>query len=486
MDILNQIVCGLNKEDLRFYKLFSSRMNLKDERKDIMLLDYIRSSENYYDDEKIFKRLYKYNDRNGFYSLKNRLIHDLCRGLTIQYCFKDNVLYVHHLLFLVRLFFMRNEFKASLHFLRKAESEAKKMENYELLDIIYGEFIKLSHELLHINPEEYINKRNKNRQVLNSIRQVDDILAAVFYRLKVSQNFSEKKNPIVKLLERTADAFSEDKNIKSSPKLKFKIYSAVTQVLLQRHEYEALEKYLLSAYREFVKGKFFQKENHHSKLQMLHYVVNVLFKNKKYSESLVYAGKLYDAMLEHKKMLYANFLFFYYNSLVINYSVVNKDKAISILEELIRKNTLRHTPFYEIFVYLNLSILWFEKSDYHSAIRNLNKLYIHEEFRNADLALKFKISIAELIIRYELSDFDFLETRVNQIKKQFSFLLSKPEHEREKEFISLLKKMMNAPQLRKEKKLISRINQFIRSSSDVLDDTEVINYSSWLNKKISN
>ena len=484
MDALNEIVTGLNKEDLRFYKLFSSRLNLKEERKDLVLLDYIRNAENSYEDEIIFKRLYEKSDRNGFYSLKNRLIHDLCRSLSVQYCFKDNVLYIHHLLFTVRLFFMRSQFKVALHFLRKAETEAKQMENHELLDIIYGEFVKLSHELLHINPEEYIKKRNENRQMLNSIRQVDDILAAVFYRLKVSQNFSEKENPIVKLLEKTADAFSEDKSIKSSPKLQFKIYSAVTQVLLQRHEYEALEKYSLNAHKEFVKDKFFQKENHNSKLQMLHYIVNVLFKNKKYQDSLKYAEMLHDAMLEHNKLLYDKFLFFYYNSLVINYSVLDKDKAIAVLEELIRKNTLRPTPFYEIFVFLNLAVLWFEKGDFRTAIRNLNKLYVHEEFKNADLSLKFKIAIAELIIRYELLDFDFLETKIGQVKKQFSSYLSKPEHQREKELLYIINKMMTTPQMRSEKKLLGRINKFIQASSGTLDDTEVINYSHWIKKKI--
>ena len=483
MDILNQIILNLNKEDLRFYKLFSARHDMGDGRKDLVLLDYIRDSEEQYSDETVFRKLYGGKDKNALYSLKNRLIHDVARSLTVQYCYKDEILYAHHLLFLVRLYFMRSQFDIAQHFLKKAEKEAMQIENYELLDIIYGEYVKLSHELLDINPEEYIRKRDEARKFSASILEVDNILAVVYYRLKTSQNFSEKENPILKMLEKTVDSFSKDKNVKRSSKLRFRIYSAVTQSLLQRHEYEPLEKYLLNTYKEFLKDKLFQKDNHNTKIQMLHYLVNASFKNKKYEQSLKHAEEMHDAMKEYNKLLYDKFVFFYYNSLVINYSILNKDKAISILDELISKRTLKSQPFYELFIYLNLSILWFEKGEFHNSIRSLNKLYTHSEFKNADVALRFKIAVAELIIRYELLDFDFLETRIRQVKKHFKEMLSKPEQVREKEFLSILNKMISVPELGKNKKLLTAIQKF-SSSKIVLDDTEVINYTAWLKGKI--
>ncbi len=484
MDILNQIVLNLNKEDLRFYKLFSGRYQTDPHRKDLVLLDYIRDSQEEYNDEKIFEKLYDKRDKNGLYSLKNRLTHDVSRSLTVQYCYKDDLLYIHHLLFLVRLFFMRNQFTVARHFVKKAEAEAKKIENYELLDIIYGEYIKLSHELLDINPEEYIRKREEARKLSASILEVDNILAAVYFRLKTSQNFSEKGNPILKMLEKTVDAFSKDKSVKTSPKLRFRIYAAVTQILLQRHEYEALEKYLLKTYKEFLQDELFNKENHNVKLQMLQYMVNVLFKQKKYEHSLEYAEAFHEAMKEYGKLLYDKFLFFYYNSLIINYSVLNKDKAISVLEEVLANKTLKNTPFYELFVYMNLAILWFEKKDFHTSVKFLNKLYLHPEFKNADMGLKFKISIAELIIRFELLDFDFLEVKMKQVKRQFKAVLNDPANKREKEFVSILSKMIGSPQIRSNKPLLATIQKYIASQEEVLNDTEVINYSGWLKGKI--
>ncbi|MEK6615922.1 MAG: hypothetical protein AABZ32_07405 [Bacteroidota bacterium] len=483
MDILNQIILNLNKEDLRFYKLFSARHDMGDGRKDLVLLDYIRDSEGRYDDDEIFKKLYGSRDKNAHYSLKNRLMHDVARSLTVQYCYKDEILYIHHLLFLVRLFFMRSQFTIAKHFLNKAEKEAKRIENYELLDIIYGEYVKLSHELLDINPEEYIRRRDEARKLSADILEVDNILAAVYYRMKTSQNFLEKENPILRLLEKTVNTFSRTLGVKKSPKLRIKIYGSVTQILLHRHEYEALEKYLLKTYKEFLQDKLFHKENHNLKLEMLHYLVNASFKNKKYEQSLKYAEKMHDAMMEHSKLHYDKFLFFYYNSLVINHSVLDKDKAIAVLEDVLANKTLKNTPFYELFVYLNLAILLFEKKDFHTSVKNLNKLYLHPEYKNADLTLKFKIAITELIIRYELLDFDYLETKITQVKRQFKKAFNDSENIREKEFLSILKRMIAVPALTRDKKLLSKIQRFF-SSKIVLDDTELINYSNWLKGKI--
>lgn len=427
----------MTKEDMRFYKLYASRISAPEPRKDIVLFDYIRKSGEQYDDEKIFKELYGGKNKNAFYRLKNRLNEDLNQCILSQHYYRQDTLYVYHLLSLAKLYFSKNNFRLSLRFIRKAEAEAKRMENHELLDIIYGEYIRLSLEIVSVNPEEYIKKRQGNQKHLNSLRQMDDILAAVTYRMKITQNFSEKENPILKMLQKTVDDFSRDAAVRQSPKLRFKIYSAVSQILLQRHDYVSLEKYLLETYTHFKKENLFTKENHDLKLQMLTYLVNAFFKNKKIDISLKYTEMLHEAMCEYNKLLYDKFLFLYYNSRIINYSVLDKDKAISILEEVLADKTLKKPPFYELFVYLNLSVLWFEKSDYRTAIRSLNKLYQHEDYKKADHSLKFKIAVAELIIRYELKDFDFLEHRIRQVNKEYRDLLQKPEHEGKKNLYQL-------------------------------------------------
>src|ERR1041384_7235227 len=161
MDILNRIISGMNKEQIRYFKLYASRFT-SDERKDLALFDYIRKSDDRYNEEKIFKKLYNGSEKNAFYRLKNRLLLDINKSITIQHFDDEETIHAFHLLALVRFFINKNNIDAAHYFLRKAESKASSIENFELLDMIYGEFIRLSHEKISINTESYINKRKAN------------------------------------------------------------------------------------------------------------------------------------------------------------------------------------------------------------------------------------------------------------------------------------------------------------------------------------
>ena len=151
MNILNQIIAHMNKEQVRGYKLFVNRTNEKDDRKDVLYFDYIRKSGDSYDENKIHQRLYGETDKNTFYRLKNRVLLDVSKSLMVQHFDDDELIHALHLLALEKFHFNRNQIHIAHYFLKKAEAEAKKIENYELLDIIYGEYIRLSREMITIN-----------------------------------------------------------------------------------------------------------------------------------------------------------------------------------------------------------------------------------------------------------------------------------------------------------------------------------------------
>ena len=481
MNILQQVVLGLNKEQIRYFKLYTGRIVRTDDRKDILLFDYIRKAGKEYDEENAFNKLYKGADRNAFYRLKNRLLNDVNKSLSIQHFEDSDFIYTCHMLALFKYFSTRNSWKEAHYYLKKAEAGAKAIESYELLDIIYGEYIRMSHESLHINPELYIERRSENQKQLTQLRSIDDLLAAVTYRLKVTQNLSAGKSPLLDLLKKSIDDFVKDKDLRKSPTLRFRLYKAVSQLLLQRHDYIALEEYLLTVYKEFEEEQLFDKNNHDTKLQMLTYIVNTLFKNGKLKQSLVYAEKLKSAMEEYHHLLYDKYIFFYYNSLVINYSQLNPKKAIEILEDLKDNEKIKSNSFYHLFVYLNLAVVQFTQQLYKEAARHLTRLYLLDGFKTAERTLKLKIVIAELIIRYQLGDFDVLNYKLAQVRKEFKDLIAREDFLNEKEILELVKLVVQTPVLRKNKQLVARIMKFIeREGEKGAGDTEVINYRNWL------
>src|ERR1043166_286680 len=125
MDVLNSIVAGMSKEQIRFFKLFQGRSHPKENRIDVRLFDYMRKTGEKYEEEKIHRKLYGPNgSKNSFYRLRNRLLHDVNRSLLVQHFDEDELLYTLHLIALEKFHFSRNNIRAAKFYLKKAEAEA--------------------------------------------------------------------------------------------------------------------------------------------------------------------------------------------------------------------------------------------------------------------------------------------------------------------------------------------------------------------------
>lgn len=483
MDIFQNLIAVLNKEEIRNFKLFINRTEKKEDRKDELLFDYTKQHLDDYNETKIAKQLYGERDKNAFYRLKNRLVEDIGKSLLIQHSKSSDFNQIANQVLLSKIFTQKRNYKIAAYYLIKAERKALEKEYVDWLDIIYTDFIKLSHETLDINPEDYINKRKQNRNKLVKLQEIDDILAALIYRVKVSQNYSSSDTQVLELLQKTVDEFSKNKEVRSSPILRFKIYDSLSRILLQQQNYQALEKYLIKTYKEFSKEKLFNQANHDAKLQLLTYLINSLFKNGKHDESLSYANVLLDAMGEYNSMLKDKFLFYYYNSLVINYSVKDSDKAIEILQEAKENVVIQKLPMYNVFVYLNLSVLYFGKKRFKEALKNLVKPLLEDAYSNLDEAFRLKLSVYELIIRFELEDIDYLERKIERVMKDYKLLLKRNEYKQQQSMISMIKSMVLSDNFKKDKKILGVAKKLMDDT--IQNESNIVNYGNWIKNKFS-
>lgn len=482
MDKVYDLIGILNKEEIRHLKIFMGRTNNNPDRKDINLLDQVRKAYPDHDEEKLLKKLYDQADKNVFYRLKNRLSAQIDQSLSLQYFENSDEQLALNYLNLSRIFYLKRHFEISGDYLKKAEKKALAADSCELLDIIYSDFIKLSHEAGSINPEAYVNRRKQNRKDLMDLNQIDDVLAMLTYRIKVSQNFS-KDQKLLDLLQNTINEFSYNE-IQRSTQLRFKIYNAVSRILLQKNDFNSLEIYLLKTFKEFSKEKLFTRNNHDTKLQMITYIINSLFKNGKINQSLAFAEVLKSSILEYDKLLYDKYLFFYYNSLVINYSEQDKEKAVSILEEAKKEKAIQKLPVYTAFIYLNLSVLYFDLRQFKKALKSLVQMKLEDDYKNLDVAFRLKINLAELIIRYELNDYDLVEKGVSSISKEFGSLLKKNDFKNEKQLLKIVHQMIFSSNILSDKNLLTSIKELTKEKTSSSGD-DIINFRSWLKEKVN-
>jgi hypothetical protein len=485
MDILASTIATMTKEEVRHLKLHLSRFNLSEDRKDEFLFDYIRSHQDNYNEEKILKKLYNTTNKNAFYRLRGRLQDTICQNLTMLHEKKNDNVKLYLYIAAYNIFLEKNNFDIALHYLKKAEKLATTVENFEILDMIFAAFISLSNDLSDLNPEAYIEKRRSNAERANKLREMSQILALVVYRLKISQAKGKKDDNTIDILEGIIAKHSIDKSLTKSKIFQTKIYRSVSQILLQRHNYEELEKFMKLIYHQFIKEGWFDKNNHDTKLQMLVYLINTLSRNRKHAESLKYNAKLKTELDKFNRLYYAKYVFYYYNALVINYSENKPLEALKALKDL--EAALHDTPnsYYDMFIQLNRGLLYFKVAKYNEAIRCFVRYYTNEHYKKMDNLFKLRVATADLLMQVESKDMESAKIRLEQVQKQFSTELKLIDAYAEHKVQQWIKLLLKNNLIYKENKVQSALNELLLDDKMFInEDAQLLNYKSWLQSKV--
>mgnify|MGYP001156791896 CR=1 FL=1 len=482
MNILLKTIESLNKEEIRYYKIFSSRTHNDPKRKDTALFEAIKNNKQDYDEKKIAKEMYG-DKKNNFYQLKNNLLNAINKSIIAQHTDKENDTSLYNIVLLSRIYKRKGNVDLSYHYLKKAEKIAKKIEAFEILSMIYAEILKLSYDLISIDIQKYIDRKIENKKSLDLSQEIDITLYSVMHSIKKTQNFSNNTKKNTNALNNIINTITSQKEISQTPKFRLKLYGAISRILLQENNFNALEKYLEETYKSFIKDKLFNKTNHEQKLMMLTYWANSLYKNGKMKASLKIAEKLNNAMTEFDSFLKNKFLFYYYNTLVINYSKLDQNKALKVLEKAKNNSIIQSLPTFGAFIYLNVGLIYFDQKQYRLSIKHFSRLILQKDFLNLSPQFQLKILTSEIIIRYELKQLDLVEKKIKKIKSRLKH--TKDKNKRERDMITIIEKLIYCNNIKSDKDLYAKINKLITETSlENAQNLDVINYNKWLIDKI--
>ena len=472
---LDTIVQSLSKEEVRFFKLFLKRTDNKN-RRDADLFDLMRRKKGDIKTKDILKKL-KTNP-NNYYQIKNRLYHELNNSMIWQHIWKDQQSKSFSFVLLSRVYKNKGELELSFHYLKKAEKEAIDSDLYEVLSIIYSEIIQLSHELISIDVDNYIDLKRNNFKILSEIDEMDILLAKVMYDIKTKQNFGKSDTSLLKLIKTKYAKISKEKNLVCSPRFRIRLFKMYSRLLLQERNYKSLEVFLMDSYNDFLKDDIFDRSNHNEKLTLLTYLTNCLYKTKKYKQSLRYSEELLSSMKEYDYFLHDKYLFYYYNILVLNFAKTDKEKALDYLNKASRIEVIKKLPSYNAFIYLNRSLIYYYKDNFKESQKNISRLIMQEDFLLLDKSFQLKILITDLMIRNLVSN-ENLNDKIIILKSDYKSLLLEENHIREKKMIDLILKKIHSDNIEAEKKYLLSI----MSDSDS-EDIDILSFNLWIKENI--
>ena len=396
-----------------------------------------------------------------------------------QYIWKDNQSKSFSLVLLSRVYKNKGELELAFHFLKKAEKEAISSELYEILSIIYSEIINISHELISVDVDYYIDLKRKNIKMLSQIQEMDLLLAKIMYDIKTKQSFGKSDVSLTKLIKEKYAKISSNVDIEQKPRFRLRLFKMYSRLLLQKRDYQLLEDFLIKNYYEFLNENLFNRSNHNDKLTLLTYLCNCLYKNNKYEESLKYVQKLNDSMKEYDSFLHDKYLFYYYNILVLNFAKKDKDKALYYLNKASKSEQIKKLPAYYSFIYLNRSLIYYFQKNYKKSQIYIARLVLHVDFLLLDKLFQLKILVTELMIRFMISSKNIINEKIKSIKNDYGDLLNDENHIREKKIIDLISEKNN-------NKL--NVNDKIKFLSYITDseseDIDILSYNIWVKENI--
>lgn len=481
---LHQIISTLSKEEKRFFKIYLHRFeNTSGESKAETLFDLV-NKQTITNDDHLAQILYPDN-KNAYYRLKNRLIEELEKSLLLQHTNLTDRIALTTQICIAKIYLHKKLYSEAFALLKKLEQPALKSEKYELLNLIYSEITEMAIHYNKINLEEWQKKQLINADKYKTRLQTNQIIQNISYRL-IKSNFDVRDENISKTLQELQQKLSIDPALINSVRMQFELSQTIRRLLLQKQDFVALESYLTDNYTEFEQKGLYTKDTHPNKIVTLVWIINTLLKNRKFETIAHYAQILHTSLHEHRKMLYDSYIWTYYQAMVVQYFYSGKPaEALQLLSKLSEEKSQKTELFHSFFVHGNLSAIHYCQGQLQKAMNSLKPLLIKDVFNRLSVELQLRLSILEIMLHFDNSDFAFIDYRITDMRSTFKALLENPQYKREKDFLGLLKKCAGTAQPFKNLVVINTVQQFIDQSPPFAPGSnEFISYRIWLESKV--
>lgn len=480
--MVTDIIKWLSKEEIRMFKLLVSRVDTAHNRKTIELFDLIRKEEQEPSVSQLAEQLYGEDSakaRNKVYVLRNRLLKEMNRCLNFQHHDLDADQRCMHQFLLARTLRKKGNRKLAKVMYGKALRDAEKHDLFLIKEMIYQELFALSSDDLSIDVANLIKERETNDEKLTFLRESQNTIAYVNQQLRKS-NFAQKGEDIMSVMQKAREGLQRYESIFNSPKGRIRIFNLTSQILLQSGRFDQLELYLKSEYNEFLAKDFFNRNTHRTKIIMLIWLINTTFKNYKFEESIEYCQALKSTLEEFNRRYYSQFILNFYLGLVNNYTCLGQsDRALNLLNSVLRNEKEIAESETGIYIYLNLANAHYEDNNIRKAIQTMVKVYGLKGFKSLSPYNQLLQYIFELALRFEQGDYEFQVSRIKQVKKWFGEELKKRKEQQR--FLDIMEMLCETGLLGEPDWQDSRLQGFLSENKTFLPgENEIIDYRLWL------
>ncbi len=487
MDKLQELVNTFSEDDKKEFRVFINRQKSKKERKDLDLFELIAD---YTPAKEIQKKLYKTPNKVAYHTLRKRLLKHITDFIVLKQIDNDvtSTSSISGLISLATYSFNNKSDELGWRFLTKAEQTAIDNEQFELLNNVYHLQLEQSESDYAPDVNEIYEKWKTNKDLVNENEKVS--IAYNFIKREINQVIlTGEDKDLNKIIDKLLKKYGINDLVFQRPEVLYKVLDLTRRVMLSKKDFYNFEPYVIRMYNELVAQHGFSKKNHFYKIHILYMIAHILYRNRKFKLSNQYMEEMYQAMQKYNNAYYNKFYPKYVMLSAANYSYLNlNDKSISILSA-ISDSTLKKLPVEDqLNIKMNLIIYYGNAGDYKQSNQIINFLNHSDKWLTKKMGIEWvlKKNMIEIMIQYELENFEIALNRIRSFERTYSELFKHPVYSRALQFIQKVKMIINNPLIIKDKSFVNKVIDELVQTPSEQEDLQAMAYYAWLKGKLLN
>lgn len=477
MDDIKDVILLMTERDKNNFIRFLNVEKEKESRDDLEIFHELMEPEN---EKKKFKQK---KLKDAYHQNRKRLMEKLTDYYVLK-SRKDDITgasKVNGLMTMSKFLFEGKMNRLGWKIIKKAEKLALETEQYHVLNSLYLLMIENSDSYHATDIKSLIRKKN---EVLKLAEQEENIIIATqiikqkLHEVKATGkalNFSVYLESVLRKSKISNTVFENPKHI-------YNIIHVVRSSYLAVRNLHQFEHFVLEQYQTIEKKFGFKKQHHHLKIELLYMIAHVLYRNRKYSESIEYLRLMYAAMNEYGKSNYRAYYPKYISLLGSVKCFTGKITEAIELHEKIFKDKVPMNIKDELNMQLNLAVFYaFNKQ--HNKTQNIFKSQKHrDEWMETKMGREFVLrkNMVFALNMYDLHMEEEALEKLHQTKKANLDLIAMPQYEKVGIYIDLLIMYIQDPSQITARHFMSKMD--ITSEKYILaeEENKVIAFFGWL------
>ena len=481
---LKQVLSSFTDEKQKEFINYLEKKNKRKDAKNIALTKLLLHDN--YSSKEMSEKLYGKQNIVALHALRKRLLNAII-DFSANSSFKEesslNIKLIKQIVS-ARRFLEQEQIKIGYQILDKTEVIAKEHQLFTILKEVYHTKIQYSYANTNIDLDSLIVLFKENQKQL----KLEDSLNIVYTKIRKSlidyqqkQTKQDIKSLIYKKLNEQGIVNFEELSFKSL----YQILQITNVFSLQNFDYWNIEVFAVDTYKIIKNHKSKNKQLYYH-IEILYVIANILFRNKKFEESLRYLELMHSLMNENKQKYLNHFLPKHDLLVSLNYNYSkNQEKGMLLLESYINKKNVAIIT--QLDIYLSLIVYYFQNENFEKAQKLISKFYHTDQWyiNKAGIIWTIKKSLIEILLQIDLGNIDLVDSRLKSFKRNYFKYLKEINQDQVINYLKLVETYYKHPETATTESFYKKVENSFNWIDREKEDIFMMSFFAWLKAKMT-